>query len=144
MTQDNCKKCHNKGYIVTVYRDGHEDVHICDCEYNIFKQLHNTKKENKKLKTINSIQKKWLYKRKIKTKDLIKNCKYWQTRFISLGDSFVERGNVSNNISVENENLKHQLKLVNQDNDALSRYCEMLEQKIAQLANMQDKKVILE
>ena len=34
--------------------------------------------------------------------------------------------------------------LKNQDNDALSRYCEMLEQKIAQLANMQDKKVILE
>lgn len=46
---------------------------------------------------------------------------------------------------------EHQLKLVNQDNDALSRYCDKLEKiieeqrnKIAQLTNMQDKKVILE
>ena len=39
---------------------------------------------------------------------------------------------------------EHQLKLVNQDNDALSRYCDYLEKKITQLANMQDKKVILE
>ena len=42
------------------------------------------------------------------------------------------------------EHLLHEIDLKNQDNDALSRYCEMLEQKIAQLANMQDKKVILE
>ena len=44
----------------------------------------------------------------------------------------------------QNKRNEHQLKLINQDNDALSRYCEMLEKKIAQLANMQDKKVILE
>ena len=44
----------------------------------------------------------------------------------------------------QNKKNEHQLNLVNQDNDALSRYCEILEKKIAQLANMQDKKVILE
>lgn len=34
-----CKKCNNTGSIVTIYRDGHEDIDLCDCEYNPYKQL---------------------------------------------------------------------------------------------------------
>lgn len=44
----------------------------------------------------------------------------------------------------QNKRNEHQIDLKNQDNDALSRYCEMLEKKITRLGNMQDKKVILE
>ena len=67
------------------------------------------------------------------------------------GDGLIKCQNKTNCHFKQNKKTEHQLKLVNQDNDALSRYCDKLEKiieeqrnKIAQLTNMQDKKVILE
>ena len=45
-----CKKCNNTGVIITNYRDGHEDVDLCDCEYNPYTQLRTVKAENKRLR----------------------------------------------------------------------------------------------
>lgn len=72
-----------------------------------------------------------------------RNCKHFDRMFCKI-NSLVTCYQVNDCDYKLRLKTEHQLKLVNQDNDALSRYCEMLEKKIAQLANMQDKKVILE
>lgn len=45
-----CKKCNDTGAIITSYRDGHEDVDLCDCEYNPYTQLRTIKAENTRLR----------------------------------------------------------------------------------------------
>ena len=45
-----CKKCNDTGTIITSYKDGHEDVDLCDCEYNPYTQLRTIKTKNKRLR----------------------------------------------------------------------------------------------
>ena len=72
-----------------------------------------------------------------------RNCKHFDRMFCKI-NSLATCYQINDCDYKSRLEAEHQLKLVNQDNDALSRYCEMLEKKITQLANMQDKKVILE
>src|SRR5574344_716802 len=54
MSKEKCKKCNNTGAIVTVYRDGHEDIDLCECEYNPYKQRQTTKVGNEKLNKLHA------------------------------------------------------------------------------------------